>query len=318
MNHPHRTSVLVASAVAVFGLVVASCGGTDADDVRPATVTAGDRQQDRDAQDEGRGEGEQAGRSFAGPLDVVVANSPDTLSTGGEQRVMTALLGDGPNAFLGGPDQPVTVRFASVEGETVGEVDGTWLTTNAAALGVYVTYYSFDAPGLWEVIVTSEGDELGQALVNVVETTNQPNIGDPAPASDSPTGTTDEEIAAISTDPDPVAGFYDLSIADAVANGRPTVIAFATPAFCQTALCGPTLESVKAATEGRDDLDVVHVEPYELEKATRGDFTPVPTMEEWGLATEPWVFVIDADGTVAATFEGIMSTEELRAAIDRL
>jgi hypothetical protein len=231
---------------------------------------------------------------------------------------MTALVGEGPNAFLGGPDRPVTVRFSSVEGETVGEVEGAWLTTNAAALGVYVSYYTFDAPGVWELDLSSDGTELGQALINVVESSSQPNVGDPAPASDSSTATTAEELAAISTDPAPVAELYDLSIADAVANGRPTVVAFATPAFCQTALCGPTLDSVKLATEGRDDIDVVHVEPYDLDKVAQGEFVPIPTMDEWGLVTEPWVFVVDAGGEVAASFEGIIGTEELIAALDGL
>lgn len=315
MNHPPRTSVLAASIVAALALVAAACGGSDTDEEvngTPSSVAADGSEQDQEA---GGGE---SGDSFDEPVSVIVANTADTLSTEGEQRVMTALVGDGPNAFLGGPDQPVTVQFASVEGETVGEVDGTWLTTNAAALGVYVTYYTFDAPGLWEVLVTSEGQELGQALINVVESSSQPNVGEPAPTSDSPTGTTPEELAVITTDPEPIPDYYDLSIADAVGNGRPTVVAFATPAFCQTALCGPTLESVKIATDGRDGIDVVHVEPYDLDKATKGDFSPIPTMDEWGLVTEPWVFVVDADGNVAATFEGIMGTEELAAALDRL
>ena len=41
-------------------------------------------------------------------------------------------------------------------------------------------------------------------------------------------------------------------------------------------------------------------------------------MEEWGLSTEPWVFVVDAEGRVAAKFEGVLSEEELVEVLDRL
>ena len=111
------------------------------------------------------------------------------------------------------------------------------------------------------------------------------------------TGSTPEELTAISTDPDPDPDFYDLSVADAVANGRPTVIVFATPAFCQTAVCGPTIEIAKQAAEGRDGVDFVHVEPFDVELARANDLQPIPAMFEWGLATEPWIFVIDAEGS---------------------
>ncbi len=96
------------------------------------------------------------------------------------------------------------------------------------------------------------------------------------------------------------------------------MVAFATPAFCQTALCGPTLEAVKGAAAGRDGSDVVHVEPFDLDLAPRGVLEPIPSMFDWGLVTEPWVFVIDADGVVAATFEGIIGQAEIEAAIDGL
>ena len=38
-----------------------------------------------------------------------------------------------------------------------------------------------------------------------------------------------------------------------------------------------------------------------------------PAVEEWGLPTEPWVFVVDAEGIVIARFEGLVAEEELAA-----
>ena len=38
-------------------------------------------------------------------------------------------------------------------------------------------------------------------------------------------------------------------------------------------------------------------------------------MEEWGLQTEPFTFVIDAGGLVAKKFEGFVNEEELESAL---
>ena len=38
-------------------------------------------------------------------------------------------------------------------------------------------------------------------------------------------------------------------------------------------------------------------------------------MQQWGLASEPWVFLVGRDGRVQAKFEGSVSEAELAAAI---
>ncbi len=319
----HRFSSIsrVWVVAAALAIAAAACtDGADSDQAEPDELQAGSAESgDSETGDEPSDDADGSANAFEGPLTVVVPNSPGTISTTGEQRIMTALIGQGPNSFLGGEDHPVVITFQAAAGTESFEQEGTWPTTNAAALGLYVSYFDFPEPGLWEVAVSEPGGEsLGAALIEVVETSSVPNIGDPAPPSVTLTATTPEGIGDISTDLDPDPDLYDLSIADAVSNGRPTVVAFATPAFCQTALCGPTLETVKAATAGRSDIDVVHVEPFDLEFAPQGDLRPIEPMFDYGLVTEPWVFVVDADGLVAATFEGIIGQGELEAAIDRL
>lgn len=300
-----RRSVAVLASVIAAVLLAAGCSSDDesavVDDPDLATSTTA------------------AGSTpFGDGVTVVVPNSPGTLGTIGTQRVLVALVGEGPNAFLGGPDQPVTVRYSALDAELEGDVSGEWLTTNASALGLYVAPFQFGTAGLWEITVLFDGAEVGGALVEVVEDSVVPNVGDPAPATASATGSTPEELAAISSDPDPDPGLYDLSLDEALANGRPTLVAFATPAFCRTALCGPTMETVKTVSAGRDDVDVVHIEPFDLELAPTGVLEPIPAMAEWGLVTEPWVFVVDADGVITASFEGIIGDEELQKALDQL
>lgn len=152
-------------------------------------------------------------------------------------------------------------------------------------------------------------------------------VGDRAPASDTPTlADVDGDITRISTDDEPVETFYQTSVADALAARKPFVLAFATPKFCQTAQCGPTLDRVKPVAAAHPDVTFINVEPYRLElvdgqlqPVLSGDppaLTAVPSIDEWRLPHEPWVFVVDRDGIVTASFMLIFSDEELEAAVD--
>jgi hypothetical protein len=41
-------------------------------------------------------------------------------------------------------------------------------------------------------------------------------------------------------------------------------------------------------------------------------------VKEWGLRTEPWFFLIDSRGTIAAKFEGPTSLQELDEALSKV
>lgn len=263
-----------------------------------------------------------------GGATIVVANSPQTISTNGPQRVLVALIGDGVNQFLGGPDDPAVIQFRSLEGETADEVPGEWLSAAGVSLGLYVAHYDFDQAGVWEVKVKSDRTVLGTdaeaqadseeepyTLIQVAETSSVPDAGQPAPRSETLTAASVDSLGEITTDTAPNLDFYQLSVADAVENGRPTVVIFATPAFCQTAICGPTIEIAKDVADGTDGVDFVHVEPFDIEQARNGSLLPIDAMTEWGLVTEPWVFVIDGDGDIAASFEGIVGGHEISSAL---
>ncbi len=258
--------------------------------------------------------------SAAGFIDdgatMIVANSPGTLSVNGPQRVMVALVGTEPNSFFGAADLDAELTFFAPDGTTTVDATARYLATEGVALGLYVASASFDQPGRWSVALNGTEAPGGRTELDVSAESVVPEPGDPAPTSDTPVATELSAIADISTDADPDPAFYDLTIAEAVANGRPTVIAFATPAFCLTALCGPTLDTVKSVAGGDDAIDVVHVEPFDIDQARAGELVPIEAMFDWQLVTEPWVFVIDDEGVVSASFEGTVGAEELQAAVD--
>ena len=287
-------------------LAAAACAS---DEPSETSETSGETETDEGAE---TGEGTE---TLSGRATAIVANSPGTLTTNGDQRVLVALVGEGNNEFLGSAEVGATIEFVSPDGSSTNLVPGQWLKTLDAPLGLYVAHYAFAETGRWEVRVTGTGADVSTTAVDVFDDSVVPEPGDPAPRSETPTATAGEDLTPITTDPDPDPAFYELTIAEAVTNGRPTVVVFATPAFCTTALCGPTLEIVKEAVAGRDDIDVVHVEPFDLDEARSGSLVAIPTMREWNLATEPWVFVVDGEGDISSSYEGILGPDEIQAAV---
>src|SRR5438270_563755 len=94
----------------------------------------------------------------------------------------------------------------------------------------------------------------------------------------------------------------DLAVADALTQGKPLVVLFATPGFCTSQTCGPQLEVFQTvANRYRDRANFIHVEIFKDPQAR----TPNATVEEWSLPSEPWTFVVDAAGNLADKFDGM-------------
>lgn len=250
----------------------------------------------------------------------------------GQNRLLVNLI-DTSNQSLADPGRPVEVRLydlAADAGQPATTAETTYMPTIEGRPGLYRAQISFASAGDWGLeAITTEADgsrRTGRMIFTVRQSGSTPPIGGQAPASDSPTATDAAGIAAISTDDDPDPDFYTTSIADAVAAGRPFVVAFATPAFCSTATCGPALDLVKSvAADYKDSVTFINVEPYQLEEVD-GHLQPVlsadnlpipvPAVNEWGLPTEPYIFVVDGEGKISAKFEGMAAADELRAALD--
>lgn len=179
----------------------------------------------------------------------------------------------------------------------------------------------FDRPGLWGADIQIQGPgPAGRTTLAlpVAERGSTPALGAPAPPSRSPTADSAADLAAICSH-EPPDDMHQVSIADALAERRPFVVVFATPAFCRSRICGPVLDLVLAVEpKYRDGVRFIHVEPYDLKLARgQGRLELGPVAREWGLPSEPWVFVVDANGRVVAKLEGIFGSDELAAAIRR-
>ncbi len=240
----------------------------------------------------------------------------------GKNRFLLGLL-DRNDAPIGDPRIQVHVSFydlAKSATKAVAQADMDFIWAVRGERGLYVTETTFDRAGEWGAEVTMTGgglDESVKATFEVVEESSTPALGAPVPASDTPTSSEVDKLSSISTDHHPDPRFYETSVDEALKQREPFVVVFATPKFCASAVCGPTLDTVKSVARDFKNLTFIHVEPYEL--PTDGStLEPVPATQEWGLPSEPWVFVVDERGKLDAKYEGVVGAGELRAELEGL
>ena len=176
--------------------------------------------------------------------------------------------------------------------------------------------------GLWRADLEVE-PAFGSAYAastafQVGRRTSAPRVGDagarPSPISRAATHPTSNLLTT--ADP-PLPALYEHSIVEALSRAEPFVVAFSTPGFCTSAMCGPVTAVVgNLSQDFGDRLRFIHLEPFDLQVArTEGRLVWADAAQEWNLETEPWVFVVDASGRVAARFEGLVGAVELEPAV---
>ena len=112
------------------------------------------------------------------------------------------------------------------------------------AVGVYVTEVDLTSEGTWTIAasVTTGGRTLaGTSAVPVTAAELPAAVGSKALSVPTPVATTKrgrEEICT-RTPPDPM---HSISLDDALRNGKPTVVSFATPLLCESQTCGPVVD----------------------------------------------------------------------------
>ena len=287
------------------------------------------------------GGSQQPASSTAGPTLASIAGTP------GASTVVT------PNLIvLGGTDFPTgkTIRIPfqvfQKDGKLLKPDDGTaelylGATATSAALGPYpvkllsltgkgVTFDRADADsimgaaevplpaaGAWTAVVTMKVAGKTVAASNqfsVLPKEATPTIGAAAPAARTPTlNDVGGDGAKISTAQPLDTTLLNDSIPDLLAAKRPFVVAFATPRFCTSRICGPIVDIVKNVQRDLQGTDMafVHAEIFTDLDPSKG---AAPWVLAWALPTEPWVFVVNAQGVITAKFEGAVTQSELEAA----
>lgn len=324
------------AAVCVASAVLAGCGssgeggGATSPNAKPAPASSPEvaSAQHPDASEfpsaQGRTLRQLADTMRPGPQ----AGLATSLYTPGRNRIAFGLI-DADNAFVYGrtavylarrPNGPASGPYLapadSLEVRTAFRSQ-TSNSTPGELKAVYHTDVDLPTAGRWFVLTaTRVGDDLygATADVRVVERTDVPAVGDEAPSVDTPTlASVGNDVSKIDTRTPP-SDMHDVNLRDALGK-RPVALLFATPALCQSRVCGPVAdiaEQLKAAYGDR--VDFIHNEVYvdnDPDKGLR------PQLTAFGLTTEPWLFTIDANGRVAARLEGAFGVEEFRQAVEQ-
>jgi hypothetical protein len=187
-----------------------------------------------------------------------------------------------------------------------------------AATVAYVSEIPLDRPGRWSFgALLREGDSYAASLLAAPSLAGEfdvPASGERAPRVSTPTVDDVAEVSEIDTRVPP-STMHDEDLAD-VLGREPAVLLFATPALCQSRVCGPVVDVAEQVKRDYGDrVAFIHQEVYEdndLNKGVR------PQMKAYRLPSEPWLFVIDREGVISTAIEGPFSAAELEAAVERV
>jgi hypothetical protein len=266
------------------------------------------------------------------------ATTPATTQAQMQVALVPSELVIGPNRFAvglldaaGQVIDDADVRFRYFDLSTAGmpqfesEAEATRLMTPDGATAIFAHNRSFDRAGAWGVEVHAQLSATQSAIkrigFDVLAASPALRVGQAAPALDTPTAASaNGHLERLTSAREPSAGLYQVSLAAALENGKPTVVLFATPAFCQTRFCGPAYD-VTASLLARygSAANFVHVEVYSgLPDPSANNWQIAPTMAAFGLATEPWLYLLDASGVVAYRVEGLFTEVEIEAQLQAL
>ncbi len=188
----------------------------------------------------------------------------------------------------------------------------------SAAQVAYVSEVPFDRPGTWALAaLIKSGDSYQYSLMpsqHPVGDYPMPRVGQRTPVVHTPTAGQVSDISQIDTRVPP-----DDMHSDDLANvlgKKPAVLLFATPALCQSRVCGPVTDIAEQVKQQfGDKVAFIHQEIYNNNQINDG---PRPQMVAFHQDTEPWAYVIDRSGNVSTVLQGPFSVQELEAAVQKV
>jgi hypothetical protein len=170
---------------------------------------------------------------------------------------------------------------------------------------VYAAQVPFSRPGQYVVMAVTIVDGKPVAAPGRLKVVTKaqdriPEVGEPAPKVTTDTvASAGGDVEAIDTRR-PTSDMH-ANFADEVGK-KPIALLFATPQLCQSRVCGPVVDvALQLRARYGDRVEFIHQEVYTDNDPNKGLRKP---LQEYGLQTEPWLFVVGRDGKVTARLEG--------------
>jgi hypothetical protein len=324
MRAPRQVLALVAMCSLL--LLIAGCGGSDEDPSRPApAATEFPSAKGRTIEDLLRNSGAKPTKLVIAPAAQVFEPGANRYSFGvfdlGGEQVDDADVALYFAKDNGSPvEGPLPARVASMQTKPAYRAKGSEEPGEAKTVYV-VPKVEFDRSGPWMAIAMLKGPQgLEVARLTSPPEVGRfpgiPKVGEKAPLIHTPTA---EEVGGDLAKIDtriPPDQMHEVDFADA-AGKKPIVLVFATPAFCESRVCGPVVDIVQqVADEHSGEADFIHMEVWEDNDPTTKKVRP--QLRAYGLPTEPWTFLIDRDGVVRERIEGAYGASELEAAVKKI
>jgi len=274
------TRRLLSCALAVPLLLVAACGGSG-----PGATPAG------------------------GQVMVVPQNSAFTV---GVDRVSVALLDSARNP-LNASD--VSVQVVNPAGRALEVRPFTNVASQYGGIPVYIGVARFPDVGQYQLVVSGRhngGSVSGAAYVTVTPHSQEVNVGASAPAAHQPIlGDPGVTLAQIDSGVPP-DDWHTETVADGIARHQPMVLFFGDPAYCPSKTCGPTRDILQQlCMQFCKQLVFEHIETYIPAQPPSASAPVNPAFTAFGLQTDPWIYFVNASGTVSDRYEGPVTLDQL-------
>lgn len=289
-----RRQFLLGGGVAAGAVLLGACGGDESGggDAPPTTSPTGGL----------------ALVQFFGGLPMLVA--------GAEVRAPFGVAdGEGLLPVERTPED-LTVTILAPDGSTV--VEPMDLVRHAKGLprGYFPLRFTVDEPGIYTGRTEVDGEAVEMAIkIDTADDVTVIQPGAALPAVATPTPDDAQGVDPICTN-DPVCPLHDITVADALDEGRPLALLVASPAFCQIAICGPVLDVLLAVTGDHPDVRFLHAEVYAHPQQDLDANAAAVT--ELGLTFEPCLVLVGSDGRVVERLDTIYDEVELGEALARL
>lgn len=218
-------------------------------------------------------------------------------------------------------------------GVTVRAPDGTEAASGLTAPryegGLPRPYYAFEfepsTAGFYDIVL--DAGEQGEVTTQVQVVAADDEVvadmvgpGDRLPALQTPTTGDARGVTPLCTR-EPACDLHDRTVTDVLAAGEPLALLVATPAFCQTVICGPVLDVLLDVLGDVPGVTALHAEVFRDPESNSAPPTPddyAPVIDELGLAFEPVLYAVGADGVVRARLDYIFGEDEIRRALEDL
>jgi hypothetical protein len=259
----------------------------------------------------------------------VFANDGHLLSFG-DVTLRFSYLGTTSQQAAPEPGPETSAAYIPTSGTPDGAGSGPTMTTPSEGRGLYQAEgVTFDRAGVWQVNLSADvagsGSASASASFQVLDSPRLPYPGQKALHTENltlrskhtPAGAIDSRAA--NGDPIPDPQLHEWTIAKAMDDHLPALVTFATPVYCTSRFCGPTVDAIAALQKRYGDRAVfIHVEIWRDFQKKVVNQGAADWLYRNNDLTEPWTFLIGSNGRILDRWGSLFSENEVASELAKL